>query len=172
MSEHDRSDAPDDRQAGMPAEAMPAPGTSGLALPDLSGASDLGFPLGGFGGDGGPSGGIGDLLGGLDLGGLLDMAGQMQQHIAEAQEQAASTVLEGAAGGGMVKVTVTGDGEFRAVTIAPEVVDPDDIEMLQDLVLAAVNDAMARVHALQAETFGDPGAGGLGGLGGILGGLG
>lgn len=128
--------------------------------------------LGGLGLGGAPGGMGGGALGGFDLGGLLDMAGQMQQHIAEAQEQAAATVLEGVAGGGVVKVTVTGGGDFQSVTIDPEVIDPSDVEMLQDLVLAALNDAMAQVHELQAGAFGDPSAPGGFDLGGLLGGLG
>lgn len=153
--------APRDADAVIPGEVMLPPGGP---QPAMGGDLDSGFDpadlLGGLG-LGGP--------GGLDLGGLLDMAGQMQQHLAEAQEQAASTVLEGVAGGGVVKVTVTGGGDFQSVTISPEAVDPDDVEMLQDLVLAALNDAMAQVHELQSGTFGEPG--GLD-LGGLLGGLG
>lgn len=147
--------------------AVPAPlepEVLGVDAPG-AGASELDGLLGGLGMGGG--------AGGFDLGGLLDMAGQMQQQLAEAQEQAASTLLEGVAGGGVVKISVTGNGEFRSVTISPEVVDPDDVELLADLVLAALNDAMGQVHELQAGTFGDPsGAAGLGDLGGLLGGLG
>jgi DNA-binding YbaB/EbfC family protein len=106
------------------------------------------------------AGDLGALMGGLDLGSLLDLAGQMQEQLVQAQAEADATVLEGAAGGGMVKVAVTGGGDFISVTIDPEVVDPADVEMLQDLVLAALHDAMAQVRAVQG-----PGAGGaLGGL--------
>jgi hypothetical protein len=107
---------------------------------------------------------LGNLLGGggLDLGSLMEQASQMQQQMAEAQAAAAATVVEGAAGGGAVKVTVTGTGEFRSVHIDPSAVDPDDVAMLEDLVLAALHDATARIQELQA--------GAMGGLGDLLGG--
>jgi DNA-binding YbaB/EbfC family protein len=105
-----------------------------------------------------------------DFSGLLQQAQQMQAQLMEAQAQAAAQVVEGHAGGGMVKVTVNGAMEFQQVTIDPTVVDPDDVEMLQDLVLAAVRDATARANELNQQAIG--GLGGLGGLGGGLGGLG
>lgn len=110
--------------------------------------------------------------GGLDMGALLEQAGQMQQHLAEAQEQAAAQVVEGVAGGGVVRIEVSGAGEFRSVTIAKEAVDPDDVEMLQDLVLAALHDANDRVAELHAGGLGglDLGNLDLGELGGLLGG--
>ena len=110
-------------------------------------------------------------LGGLDLGSLLDMAGQMQQQMAAAQQEAAETVIEGSAGGQAVRVEVSGAGEFQRVTISPDVVG-DDIDMLQDLILAAVRDAMDKVHALQSESMGGLGGGlpDLGSLGDLLGG--
>jgi DNA-binding YbaB/EbfC family protein len=105
-----------------------------------------------------------DELGGMpDLSQLLEQAQAMQQQLMDAQAQAADQVVQGVAGGGVVKVTVTGGMDFRSVTIDPSAVDPDDVEMLQDLVLAAIHDAVARVNALQQES--------LGGLGGALGGL-
>jgi DNA-binding YbaB/EbfC family protein len=102
-------------------------------------------------------------LGGLDLGRLLEQAQQMQQQLMEAQASAAEQELEGHAGGGVVKVMVTGAMEFRSVTIDPAAVDPDDVEMLEDLVLAAIHDAMNQVNALQQQSLG-----GLGGLGGLM----
>lgn len=107
---------------------------------------------------------LGNLLGGggLDLGSLMEQASQMQQQMAEAQAAAATTVLEGVAGGGAVKVTVTGTGDFQSVTIDPSAVDPDDVAMLEDLVLAALRDAAERIRELQA--------GAMGGLGDLLGG--
>jgi DNA-binding YbaB/EbfC family protein len=101
-------------------------------------------------------------LGGLDLGSLLEMAGQVQQQMEDAQAKAAETTVEGTAGGGAVRVTVTGTSEFTSVTISPDAVD--DIEMLQDLVLAAIRDALEQVKAMQADS--------MGGLGGAIGGLG
>jgi DNA-binding YbaB/EbfC family protein len=105
---------------------------------------------------------------GLDLGSLLASAQAMQQRLMEAQAEIASEVVEGHAGGGMVRVRVSGGLEFESVVISPEVVDRDDVEMLQDLVLAAIRDAVARANELNQSAFGDLGAlGGLGGLGGL-----
>jgi DNA-binding YbaB/EbfC family protein len=122
----------------------------------------------------GAEGGLPDLggQGGMpDLGALLSQVGQMQQHLAAAQQQAADTVVEGSAGGGAVRVEVTGGLEFQSVSIDRSVVDPDDVEMLQDLVLAALRDAVEAAQSLQADALGDAGFGdGLGGLQGLLGG--
>jgi hypothetical protein len=105
-----------------------------------------------------------ELGGGMpDLSQLLQQAQAMQQQLLDAQAQAAEQLVEGVAGGGVVKVEVTGGMDFRSVTIDPSAVDPDDVEMLQDLVLAAIHDAVARVNELQQDS--------LGGLGGALGGL-
>ena len=82
-----------------------------------------------------------------DMGSILDMAMGLQQQLAEAQQLAAEAILEGQAGGGVVRIAVTGGMEFRSVTIDPEAVDPQDVEMLQDLVLAALHDAIAQVEA-------------------------
>jgi DNA-binding YbaB/EbfC family protein len=93
---------------------------------------------------------------------------QMQQNLLDAQESAASRVVEGRAGGGAVVVTVTGGLEFQDVTIDPDVIDPADVEMLEDLVLAALRDAMAQVNELNRDALGSLGLGG--GLEGLLGG--
>ena len=83
---------------------------------------------------------------------------------------AAEQVHEGVAGGGAVHVTVTGGMEFLSVKIRKDAVDPDDVEMLEDLVLAAIHDAMAKVQDLSKEAMGGLDLGGLGGgLGGLLG---
>ena len=107
---------------------------------------------------------LGELLGGggLDLGNLMEQAAQMQEQMAAAQEAASATVLEGVAGGGAVRITVTGTGEFQGVRIDPAAVDPADVEMLEDLVLAALNDATDRIEELRAQS--------TGGLGDLLGG--
>ena len=97
-----------------------------------------------------------------DLQAILQQAQQMQQALAAAQEQLASEEVTGSAGGGLVTATMTGDGELQAVTIAPAAVDPDDLETLQDLVVAAIHDAKREADALAATTMG-PLAGGLGG---------
>jgi DNA-binding YbaB/EbfC family protein len=105
---------------------------------------------------------------GPDLGSLLSQMQQMQQHLMDAQATAAATVVEGRSGGGAVKVTVTGSMVFQSVTIDPTVVDRDDVEMLQDLVLAAIRDAVAQANELNSDALGDVGLGG--GLEGLLGG--
>ena len=96
----------------------------------------------------------------------------MQQNLQQAQEAAAAQVVEGTAGGGAVKVRVTGGLEFQEVVIDRSVVDPDDVEMLQDLILAAVRDAMEQALALTSSALGQAGLCGAGGgidLGGLLG---
>lgn len=92
---------------------------------------------------------------------LMKQAQKMQQQLAAAQAELAETEVTGTSGGGLVTVTVTGGGEVRAVSIKPEVVDPDDVETLEDLVVAALNDASAAAAALSAEKMG-PLTGGLG----------
>ena len=92
---------------------------------------------------------------------LMRQVEQMQQRMAQAQEEIAAATVEGSAGGGVVTVTMTGDQEIRAVAIKPEAVDPEDVETLQDLVLAAVNDALQRSKELQAERLSEV-TGGLG----------
>ena len=99
---------------------------------------------------------------------LMKQAQKMQQQLVAAQEELAAAEVTGSAGGGLVTATVSGSGELRSVTIDPSVVDPDDVETLQDLVVAAVRDANQAAQQLTAEKMG-PVAGGLGGLGGGLG---
>ena len=93
---------------------------------------------------------------------LLEQAQQMQQQLAAAQEELANTEVTGSAGGELVTATMTGSGELVSLTIAPAAVDPDDVETLQDLVVAAVRDAQRAVGELAASTMG-PVTGGLGG---------
>jgi hypothetical protein len=102
-----------------------------------------------------------------DLGGLLASA----QQAISAQAEAARTTVEGSAGGGVVTVTMTGTGEVTDVTIAPEVVDPDDVEMLQDLIVAALHDAGLKVTEMQREAMGALGGLDIGSLGDMFGGL-
>lgn len=106
--------------------------------------------------------------GGFDFGSLLQQASAMQAQLVEAQQQAADTVLCGVAGGGVVKVEITGGFEPRSVTIDPAAVDPDDVEMLQDLVLAALRHAVEQANDLQRGALGggfDMGGMDLGGFG-------
>ncbi len=121
-----------------------------------------------------PAGGgmpdLGGLLGGLGGGGLGDLFAQAQSAMA-ASQAAADTVVEGSAGGGMIKIRATGGGEVLDVTISPVVVDPSDVETLEDLVLAAMRDVNAQVTQLHQQAMGglDPSSM-LGGLGGMFGG--
>lgn len=112
---------------------------------------------------------LAQLLGGSadGLGGLLEQAQQMMQQAAAA----ADAVVEGVAGGGLVRVEVDGHFEFKSVTVAPEVVDPDDVSMLEDLLLAALRDATKKLQDGQQGALGGLDLGGmdLGGLGGALG---
>jgi hypothetical protein len=98
--------------------------------------------------------------GGFDLSSLFDSA----QQLVAAQQEAARRELVGRAGGGKVEVEVTGGGEFLRVRISPDVVDPDDVSMLEDLVLAALHDAMTQVNQAQASALGGLDMGDLGGL--------
>lgn len=114
---------------------------------------------------------LGDLLGGLGGGGGLgDLLAQAQAAMA-ASQAAAEAEVEGSAGGGMVKIRATGSGETLAVSIDERVVDPSDVEGLEDLVLAALRDVGAKVAELHAGAMGglDPSAM-LGGLSGVFGG--
>ena len=92
---------------------------------------------------------------------MLAQAQQMQQQLMEAQEQLANTEVHGQAGGGLVQVTMKGSGEVVSVAIDPKVVDPDDIETLQDLIVGALADASKQVTILAQSRLG-PLAGGLG----------
>jgi DNA-binding YbaB/EbfC family protein len=85
---------------------------------------------------------------------MMRQVQQMQEQMFAAQAALADTVVEGSAGGGMVTATCTGTGDLVSITIAPEVVDPDDIEMLQDLVVAAIHDANRAAQAKQSESMG------------------
>jgi nucleoid-associated protein EbfC len=103
---------------------------------------------------------------GPNLNQLLKQAQQMQAEMAKAQEQLKDETVEASAGGGMVKVTMTGDMQLREITISPDAVDPEDVEMLQDMVAAAVNEALRSAQELAANKMG-----GIAGLGGGLPGL-
>ena len=97
---------------------------------------------------------------------LLQQAQKMQQDLAAAQQELAETTVEGSAGGGLVRATVTGAGELRGLVIDPKAVDPDDTETLADLVVAAVHNANEAAQKLQQDKLG-PLAQGLGGMPGL-----
>jgi nucleoid-associated protein EbfC len=101
---------------------------------------------------------------------MMRQVQQMQADMAKAQEELKSEVVEASAGGGTVTVKITGGLELREVRIDPEAVDPEDVELLQDLVLAAVNEAIRSAQELAEKRLG----GAMGGMGGLegLGGLG
>lgn len=84
----------------------------------------------------------------MDMHALMRQAQKMQSDMARAQEELANTTVEGVAGGGMVKVTASAAGAVIGIEINPEVVDPEDVEMLQDLILAAINDAGAKAQEI------------------------
>ena len=102
---------------------------------------------------------------------LMKQAQQMQAEMMKAQESLKDEVVEASAGGGMVTVKVTGELEVREIRIDPAAVDPDDVDLLQDMVQAAVNEALRAAQELAASRMGAI-TGGLGGPGGPLGGLG
>jgi nucleoid-associated protein EbfC len=93
---------------------------------------------------------------------LMQQAQKMQQQLAAAQEELAASTVDGTAGGGLVRATLTGVGELTALVIDPKAIDPDDIETLQDLVVAAVRDAKRAADELAAQTMG-PLTGAMGG---------
>ena len=98
-----------------------------------------------------------------DLNQMMKQVQQMQAEVMKAQEQLKSEVVEASAGGGMVTVKITGDLELQEVRIDPEAVDPEDVDLLQDMVLAATNEAIRSAQELAASKMGGV-TGGLGDL--------
>ena len=113
---------------------------------------------GGFGGGGG----------GNNMANMMKQAQKMQAEMAKVQEELAEKVVDATVGGGAVSVSVNGKKEVLSISIKPEVVDPDDVEMLQDLILAAVNEALRKADEMadgeMGKITGGLGGGGLGGL--------
>jgi len=103
---------------------------------------------------------------------MLKQVQKMQEDMMAAQEQLKTEVVEASAGGGMVTVKVSGDLEVKEIRIDQAAVDPDDVELLQDMVLAAVNQGLNQAQELAASRMGDVTGGLGGGPGGPLGGLG
>jgi len=99
----------------------------------------------------------------MDMNKLMKQAQQMQAQMAKAQEELAKETVEASAGGGMVTVKASGAGEITEIRIAPEAIDPDDPELLADMILAAVNEALRSSQSLMESKLG----GALGGLGGL-----
>jgi DNA-binding YbaB/EbfC family protein len=100
----------------------------------------------------------------MDLNKMLRQVQEMQAQMAKAQEELANERVEASAGGGVVRVTATGSGEIVEIKIDKEAIDPDDPEMLEDMVLAAVNEALRNAQELMQAKLGGA-VGGLGGLG-------
>ena len=98
---------------------------------------------------------------GFDLGGILQQAQQLQERLANVQQELATRTVEGSAGGGMVTATVNGKLEVIQIRIEPTLLDSKDIEMLQDLVMAAVNEGIRSAQRLVADEMGKV-TGGLG----------
>lgn len=84
----------------------------------------------------------------------MKMVQQMQNRMVKIQQELADTVIEGSAGGGIVTVRVNGQKEFSDIKIDPSAVDPDDVEMLEDLITVAIKDAMEKAQALSEEKLG------------------
>lgn len=100
--------------------------------------------MGKFGGYGGG--------GGMNMQQMMKQAQKLQQQMAEAKEELENARVTGSAGGGAVTITLSGSKRFIGIEIKPEVVDPDDVEMLEDLITAAANEAYAEVDELVANS--------------------
>ena len=102
---------------------------------------------------GGFPGGMGG-FGGMNINNLMKEAKKMQADLEKSQAELAIKEFESTAGGGAVSVKVTGEKQLKEITLKPEVVDPEDVEMLQDLILTCVNDALKKVDSAQAASMG------------------
>ena len=100
---------------------------------------------GGFGGMGG--------MGGMNMNNLMKQAQKMQENLMKMQEELQAKEYEATAGGGVIKAVCGGNRELKSITIDPEAVDPDDVEMLQDMIVAAVNEAMRKAEADQSANM-------------------
>lgn len=103
---------------------------------------------------GGFPGGMGGFGGGMNINQLMKEAKKMQADMEKSQEELTKKEFDCSVGGGAVQVIVTGDKKIKEIKIKPEVVDPDDVEMLQDLILSCVNEALSKVDSAQAAQMG------------------
>ena len=134
-------------------------GAVGSDVEELRFADGVTLPCGeGFGGFGG----------GMNMQAMMKQAQKMQESMLKAQEEIAQMESTGTAGGGMVTATVTGTSTLKSIAIKPDVVDPDDIDMLQDLVVAAVNEALKAASDKSQSQMSAITGGIGGGLGGLL----
>lgn len=108
----------------------------------------------GSGGWGGPGRGRGGGGSAGDPRAAQDLQAKLMEGLAKAQTDLANTMIEVTAGGGAIKVVMKGDQHLESITLAPEVVDPEDVEMLQDLLVVAINDALEKVQGLQQDLMG------------------
>ncbi|NMB32624.1 MAG: YbaB/EbfC family nucleoid-associated protein [Clostridium sp.] len=104
---------------------------------------------------------------GGNMGNLMKQAQKMQKEMAKVQEGLEEKTVEASSGGGAITVVATGKKELKEISIKPEAVDPDDVEMLQDLILAAVNEALRQADEMAANEMGKV-TGGLGGIPGLF----
>ncbi len=104
-------------------------------------------------------------MGGMNMNNLMKQAQKMQKQMVEMQESLNEKTLEMTSGGGAVKIVISGKKEIQSIKIDPEVVDPDDVEMLEDLILSAVNEAIRQADEMYTTEMSKV-TGGLGGLGG------
>lgn len=98
---------------------------------------------------------FGGFGGGMNMQNMIKQAQKMQAEMQKKQDELAQTEVIGTSAGGMVEVVATGKNEIKAVRIKPEAVDPDDVEMLEDLVMAAIRDAQNKVNELSKNSMGD-----------------
>ena len=101
----------------------------------------------------------------MDMNQLFQQVGQMQEQMQKAQAELANETVEATAGGGMVTVIANGSGEIKEIKIDPKAIDPSDPEMLEDMILAAVNEASRSAQSLMESKLGGLAGGALGGLG-------
>ncbi|MGZ8691236.1 MAG: YbaB/EbfC family nucleoid-associated protein [Gaiellaceae bacterium] len=101
----------------------------------------------------------------MDMNQLFQQVGQMQEQMQKAQAELANETVEATAGGGMVTVIANGAGEIKQIKIDPKAIDPNDAEMLEDMILAAVNEAIRSAQSLMESKLGGLAGGALGGLG-------
>jgi nucleoid-associated protein EbfC len=102
---------------------------------------------------------------GMDMNKLMQQMGQMQEQMQQAQDELAKETVEATAGGGMITVIANGSGEIKEIKIDPKAIDPEDPEMLEDMIVAAVNEAIRSAHSLMESKLGGLAGGALGGLG-------
>lgn len=103
-------------------------------------------------------------MGGMNMNNLMKQAQKMQKQMAEKQEELAGKTIEMTSGGGAVKVVINGKKELQELKLNPDVVDPDDVEMLEDLILSAVNEAIRQIEEMYNAEMGKM-SGGMGGMG-------